>query len=168
MKLGIKPLTEQQELVMRLRKEEGMTYREIAEGLGVTPCRVQQICAEARRRLSEHEENPRESLMLLPARVRSILKDIEFHRRSEVLEAVQSGRLYYDEKRPMAWHGNLADMKEFGINVARLRNAGRQSWEILLQWLGFQTAEDQQEVAKRRKEELARKLAVWPGQRRRK
>jgi len=47
MKLGIKPLTEQQELVMRLRGEEGMSYREFAARLGVRHHRVRRMDAEA-------------------------------------------------------------------------------------------------------------------------
>lgn len=141
MKLGATLLTERQAFVLQLRQEEGMTYREIAARIGVTHHRVQQILAEVRTRMREHEENPQESLVLLPKRVRTMLENIEFGSRSEVLEAVQAGRLYYDEKGPANWNPDRAQMKRTGINAARLRNAGRGTWEILLQWLGLRTAD---------------------------
>ncbi len=151
MKLGIKPLTEQQELVMRLHKEEGMTYRQIAEGLGLSRGRVQRICADARQRLEEYEENPRDSFVLLPKRVRNLLEYLELDSRSEVLEAVKSGRMYYDKKEPRIWV-RVVDWKTAKINVADVRNAGWKSWEILLQWLGLPKPAEQEQLAKRKTE----------------
>ena len=155
MKLGIKPLTEQQELVMRLRKEEGMTYQEIGEGLGVTRERVRQIYAEARRRLAEHEENPRESLVLLPVRVRTVLENLDLHSRSQILAAFESGELWCDSG---CWTGSWTERAKLasqrkGRNLARMRNFGKDSWLILEQWLGFRTAEEQQMDEKGRAEE---------------
>jgi hypothetical protein len=154
MKLRTQLLTEQQALVRRLHKEEGMSYREIAEGLLLSRGRVGQIAAEARRRLKEYEDaDPRESFVGLPVRVRKILEEyLEFHSRSEVLAAVKSGRLYYDAKEPRNWR-YFEETKRTRINVAWLRNAGWHSWEILLQWLGLETAAEQEQraEAKRKK-----------------
>ena len=155
MKYRTQLLTDQQELVWRLHKEEGMTYRQIAEGLKVSRGRVQQIAAEARRRMKEYEEaDPRQSLVLLPTRVRKALEYLDFHSRSELLEAVQSGQLYYDAKEPRRWiwHRPAAVEARSGRNFAHLRNAGRQSWEILLQWLGFPTPADEERRAQREEE----------------
>ncbi len=152
-------LNEEQALVFQLRQEEKVLLREIAEQMGLSVKRVQQIECEARRRLEEYGENPREGFVLLPTRVRKMLENLEFGSRSEVLAAVQSGRMYYDEERRWSGGFNVADLEKTGINVARLRNAGRKSWDILLQWLGLQTAEEQEEIAKRKMEELERKRA---------
>ncbi len=137
MKLRTKVLSDEEELILRLRNDERMLQREIAKGLQLSVQRVRQIEREARRRLEEHEASPRGGWMMLPGRVRKLLENLEFASRSEVMEAVQSGRLYYDEKA--AWESGLtlAERKESGINVAKLRNAGRKSWVILMEWLGM-------------------------------
>ena len=83
-------LNEEQALVFQLRQEEKVLLREIAEQMGLSVKRVQQIECEARRRLEEYGENPREGFVLLPTRVRKMLENLEFGSRSEVLAAVQS------------------------------------------------------------------------------
>lgn len=141
-------MTERQELVLRLHKEEGMTYRQIAEGLKLSPNRVWQIAAEARQRLEKYEANPRNGFTGLPERVRKAVEDyLEFRSRSEVLAAVQSGRLYYNEKEGRRWKVDIHSP----INFARLRNAGWKSWEILLQWLNLETAAEQEQRAEEKR-----------------
>ncbi len=137
MELRTKVLNDRQELILRLRKEEGMSLRQIAEGLHLSPGRVGEIERAARRKLEEHEENLQNGMVHLPARVRNILSDQGFTTRWEILDAVQSGRLYYDERAHSEWGRTLAERKQSGINVAKLRNAGRKTWMILMEWLGL-------------------------------
>ncbi len=135
-----KVLSERQALILRLRDEEGMTRRQIAEGLHVSPGRVGEIERAARRKLEQHEENLRNGMVGLPVRVRGLLNSQGFTTRGEILEAVQSGRLFYEEGARSLWKDGADEAKRPGIDFARLRNAGRKSWANLLAWLGVEPA----------------------------
>jgi hypothetical protein len=159
MKLRTKPLSETQELVMLLYTGGGMTYQKIGDLLGVTRERVRQIYTEARRRLAEHEEDPRESLVLLPVRVRTLFRNLDLHSRSQVLAAFRAGAVWCDSgwwAATKAERARLASGRN-GWNLGRMRNFGKGSWLILEQWLGFRTAKEQQQDEKKRMEASERK-----------
>lgn len=138
-----KPLTDEQERVLRMHSEEGMSYRDIAGQLGVSRDRVQQICREARAKLREYEANPDDGFALLPLRVKKVLLRLDFSSRSEVLTAIESGRLWWEKQPygPLESDRKKKESERQGINLAGMRNFGDKSWVIVCEWLGLPVPE---------------------------
>ena len=121
-----KPLSKREELVLRLREEEEMSYRQIAAKLGVCVQRARLIHAEAKERMRDHDENQEDALSLLPGRAVSLLMHLELTSRAKVKAAVEGKRLrWWVRGRKLLWDGKV------------LRNAGWKSWLVLLEWTGF-------------------------------
>jgi predicted DNA-binding protein (UPF0251 family) len=90
---NIKPLTEQEEMVVRLWEAGNLSRREIARQLEVSSTRVGQIYAAARTKLQDFAEHGEDALTLLPARARKVVVDCGIPSRSQARSAIESGRL---------------------------------------------------------------------------
>jgi len=88
-----KPLTEQEQLVLRL-PAQGKSWLEIGERVGVSEHRVKQIRSNTRARLKEYEENPKDGMALRPSLVKKSLGWMGYSRRSQVLADIESGKLW--------------------------------------------------------------------------
>jgi hypothetical protein len=121
-----KPLSKREELVLRLREEEELSYPQIAAKLGVCVQRARGIYIEAKERMRDHDENQEDALSLLPGRAVNLLTDLELTNRAEVKAAVEGKRLrWWVRGKKLLWDGMV------------LRNFGWKSWLVLLEWTGL-------------------------------
>ena len=122
----INPLTEQEEMVLRLCEAKKLTRREIARQLEVSSRRVGQIYAAARTKLQDFAEHGEDALTLLPARVRQMVVDCGIPNRSQARSAIESGRLTWIEGiGGIFWEGTM------------LPKVSRKSWAALHSWAGY-------------------------------
>ncbi len=124
--LRVKPLNEQQELVVRLKDEEKLTHDEIARRLGVSGHRARQLYAEARQRRKDFARHGEESLFLLPGRVRHFVELYDLGNRTQIRAAIESGRLRWDYDWGRLFLGELS-----------VRHCGWDTWVVLHEWAGL-------------------------------
>ena len=122
------PLTEREQLVVRLRDEEKLSGPEIGGRLGVSRTRVGQIYAAASAKLKDFAENGADALSLLPPRVRRVLVDCKLGSRALARSAIESGQLSWNEAA-----GNIR------CDGGRLPKLGRRTWVALCEWTGQPT-----------------------------
>jgi uncharacterized protein YuzE len=125
------PLTEQQELAIRLCEEDELTDKEIGSRLGVAPGLVRKFYATAKEIRKDYAKNGINAFWLLPTRVRLGLQKDRFNprsrifrSRSQVKAAIEAGELRWDEK----WN-------RLRYKKTTLHNLGRESWLVLLEWV---------------------------------
>jgi transcriptional regulator with XRE-family HTH domain len=119
------PLNAQQKLALRLREEEGLSQREIAARMGVSPERIRQVLAAARKLQRDCAAHGAEALCLLPERVQNFLEWNGLASRAALREAFESGRLQWSDSR-----------KLLRLDGWKPRNLGWQSAQILHEWAG--------------------------------
>jgi predicted DNA-binding protein YlxM (UPF0122 family) len=99
MNVRLKALNEQEELVMRLYRDEKLSHVEIAKRLGVTKQRVREVHAQALERLEDFARHGEESLLLLPMRARKFLQKYPLGERATIRTAIETGGLWWDDRR---------------------------------------------------------------------
>ena len=119
------PLSEQQEVVLRLRDEEKLTHQEIAERVGVSLLRVRKLYETGKALRKDYARKGVESLLLLPALVRNALEKLELASRARVKAAMAARELGWDKKLNRLIHPKYV----YGINL------GWESWLLLLEWV---------------------------------
>ena len=119
------PLSEQQEVVLRLRDEEKLTHQEIAERVGVSLLRVRKLYETGKALRKDYARKGVESLLLLPTLVRNALEKLELASRARVKAAIAARELGWDKKLNRLIHPKDV----YGINL------GRESWLLLLEWV---------------------------------
>jgi hypothetical protein len=111
--------------VVRLRDKDKLTFPEIGLLLGVTHQRASQIYASASAKLKDVSENGSDALLLLPTRVRTLLKHCGISSRALAISAIKSGELsWQDRMRCFRWQGKI------------IPKAGKRTWTILYKWAG--------------------------------
>jgi hypothetical protein len=121
-------LNEREELVVRLRDEEKLTFREIGARLGKTSERVRQIHVKARVKLKDFAENGEDALSLLPMRACRLVVNLKIGCRASARAAMESGRLsWQDGICGIFWDGDM------------LRQMNRKTWVALYEWAGCPT-----------------------------
>ena len=123
LKLRGNPLTELQELVLRLREEEKLTQPAIAARVGLSLERVRQIAATAKAIREDYARHGVDALLLLPSRVRHGLDNLNLVSRAQVKAAIAAGELRGDEQ----W-------KRCIYKGRPVRNTGWESWQMLEYW----------------------------------
>ena len=118
------PLSEQQELVLRLREEAKLKSRAIGVQLGVSKERVHQIYATAKAIRADYARHGVDSLLLLPAPARHGLENLNLASRVKLKAAMKSGELRWDEKWKHIRHKGRA-----------VRLIGWESWLALEEWV---------------------------------
>ena len=118
------PLSEQQELVLRLREEEKLTCEEVGVRLGVSVDRVRQISATAKAIRADYARNGVDALLLLPTQARHVLENLNLTSRAGLKAALATRKLYWDEK----W-------KHVVSKGQSVRHLGWESWLALLEWV---------------------------------
>jgi hypothetical protein len=124
--------SEREQLVVRLREQEKQRYEEIAAQLGVSHHRVQQIYAGVRARRKDFAAKGKDSLLLLPGHARTVLGWLEITTRAQAREAIESGRLKWDNR----W-------RRFTRDGQGLRQAGWKTWVVIHEWAGLPRPEPQ-------------------------
>jgi hypothetical protein len=125
MNLRNKPLEDWEEVVVRLRQDQKLTYHQIGRQLDVSGVRVRQIYQSAQARLKDFAEHGTGALSRLPTRVRRLVLDLNLGSRERTRSAIESGRLSWNESyASIHWDGKM------------LLYYGRRTWEVLLEWAG--------------------------------
>lgn len=121
------PLTEREAEVFRLHRDERQTYHQIGEQFGLSRERIRQIYRQAKERLSDYDANGKDAMSLLPGLARTVLGYVDLSTKERVREAVESGRLWWDDSKEgrLKW-GNRP-----------LRNGGWKTWISIQDWLGI-------------------------------
>ena len=119
------PLSEQQEVVLRFYDEEKLTYKEIAERVGVSLVRVRNMYATGKALREDYARKGVESLLLLPTVVRNALEKLELASRARVKAAIAAGEIGWDKKLNRLIHPKDV----YGISL------GWESWLLLLEWV---------------------------------
>ena len=121
------PLTEREAEVFRLHRDERQTYQQIGEQFGLSRERIRQIYRQAKERLSDYDANGKDAMSLLPGLARTVLGYVDLSTKERVREAVESGRLWWDDSKEgrLKW-GNRP-----------LRNGGWKTWISIQDWLGI-------------------------------
>jgi DNA-directed RNA polymerase alpha subunit len=107
--------------ILKLREEDGKTFKEIGRIIGRTGVRAQQMYCQAKR-LQEHERT--EPFWGLSVRTRNCISNLAIESRAQLLAAIQDGRL---QKR---------------------RNFGTVSYIEVLEWLGLEVPESMRRKAR--------------------
>jgi DNA-binding CsgD family transcriptional regulator len=127
MELRKTPLTEREEEILRLHRAERKTYEQIGSQFGLSRERIRQICRGAKERLEDHDANGNDAMSILPKLARTVLGYVDIFTKEQVREAVESGRLWWDDSGA----GKLKWGK------SHLRNGGWKTWISIQDWLGI-------------------------------
>jgi len=119
-----KPLTEQQELVLRLREKEGLIYQQIVERTGLSMNDVRKLLRSAKIVREDYAQNGIDAVSLLPRRARSALYYLDLPSRSYVKAAIQAGDLVWCTERKAILHKGKSR-----------RAHGVETWLALLEWV---------------------------------
>lgn len=92
-------LTDQQKLALHLFEEQGLARKEIAARLNVTRARAFQLVKSAQERVKDYEVHGENRIFLVPARMRDFLEFQQLVKPEAIRAAIESGRLYWNEKR---------------------------------------------------------------------
>ena len=111
--------------MLRLRDEEKLTQKEIADRVGASPWRVAYLYATGKALRKDYARKGVESLLLLPALVRNALEKLELASRARVKAAMAARELGWDKKLNRLIHPKYV----YGINL------GWESWLLLLEWV---------------------------------
>lgn len=119
------PLNTQETQVMHLR-EQGMTYASIGRAMGLSRERAKQVYRDAREHLKDYATSGADALSLLPGRARKFLELFSLTTRAAVREAVESGKLQWNE-----------DRKRLIFDGSSPRNYGWGVWVVVSEWAGL-------------------------------
>ena len=118
------PLSEQQELVLRLVEKEKLIYAQVCARLGVSLDDMRTLYWTAKMLRADYARHGVNALRLLPNRARFALECIGFMKRTQVKKAITAGVLGWDIKQnKVIYRGK------------RVRNLGRKSWHVLQEWV---------------------------------
>jgi len=120
-----KLLDEREQLVIRLRDDNLLTFLAIGSQIGVSMAKAHVIYGTAKTRLKDYVDHGDASFVLLPKRVRRLINELNLSSRAAVRSAIKSGRL--------SWNMNYGKIQcERGL----FRSYGRQTWLDLNKWAG--------------------------------
>lgn len=119
------PLNTQETQVMHLR-DQGMTYASIGRAMGLSRERAKQVCLNAQARLKDYAKNGPDALSLLHGSARKFLEHCGLTTRAEVREAIEDGKLQWNE-----------DRKALMFRGVSPRNYGWRVWVVVCEWAGL-------------------------------
>ena len=121
-----KLLDEREELVIRLRDDNLLTFLAIGSQMGVSMAKAYVIYGTAKARLKDYVDHGDAAFVLLPKRVRRLIDELNLGSRAAVRSAIKSGRL--------SWNMNYGKIQcERGL----FRSYGRRTWLDLNKWAGI-------------------------------
>lgn len=123
MSLRHQPLTELEEVLVRLVDARQLSSEQIAAQLDVTVSHVGQLYRNAKARQQDFAAHGADALSRLPERAQHLLQQLGLHNRAETRSAIESGRL--------SWSGSFQAIVWDG----RFQNYyGPKTWRVLLEW----------------------------------